>query len=77
MIIYYLNIKNKKYLYNNYINNFFNSYFRQFSFAILLFQSLFQISSSQDFSELIQPMCSKKQIKYTIVADMMTYLETI
>ena len=41
----------------------------------LLFQSLFQISSSQDFSELVQPMCSKKQIKYTIVADMMTYLE--
>ena len=52
-----------------------NSFFRQFSFAILLFQLLFLISYSQNISELIQPMCSKKQIQYTILADMMTYLD--
>ena len=53
----------------------YSSYFRQFSFAILLFQLLFLISYSQNISELIQPMCSKKQIQYTILADMMTYLD--
>ena len=53
----------------------YSSYFRQFSFAILLFQLLFLISSPQNISKLIQPMCSKKQIQYTILADMMTYLD--
>ena len=52
-----------------------NSFFKQFSFAILLFQLLFLISYSQNISELIQPMCSKKQIQYTILADIMTYLD--
>lgn len=52
-----------------------NSFFRQFSFAILLFQLLFLISYSKNISELIQPMCSKKQIQYTILADIMTYLD--
>ena len=51
------------------------TYFRIFAITFLLFQLLAQITFSQNIAEIVQPMCKNRQIKYTILADMITYFD--
>ena len=51
------------------------TYFRIFAITFLLFQLLAQITVSQNIAEIVQPVCKNRQIKYTILADMITYFD--